>query len=120
MQHVKEVQKYLMSSGVWEIMKIFASDEFAYYMTDLVPNIQTTGCVLLLMTLQEKFFPYKELKDLPDFLENAVDVSNAAFTELQTGPKMFKILDKLVGCPDLTIEEIKEQNTLLLPRPGRN
>lgn len=67
--------------------KIFACDEFAYYMAGLVPKIQTTGYVLLLKTLQEEFFPDKELNDLPSFVKNAVDVSNAAFKKLQTGPK---------------------------------
>lgn len=50
----EKVQQYLMSLGVWLIMeKIFASDEFAYYMAGLVPKVQIMGHVLLLKTLQE-------------------------------------------------------------------
>lgn len=39
----------------------------------------------LLEELQPLYFKDKELKDLPGFVEGAMDISNAAFTKLQ-GP----------------------------------
>lgn len=113
------VRRYLMMSGVREIVaKIFASDDFVYDVAGLVPKIQTTGRVALLQELQEKYFPGKEIKDLPGFVENAVDISNAAFAEIQKGPKTCNILEELSARPDLTVEEIKALKMRTLPRLG--
>lgn len=62
--------------------------------------------------LKEGYFPDKELRDLPGFMENIVGLFNAAFTKLQTGPKAFKILDNLAARPDMTVDEIKTLKTL--------
>lgn len=58
------------------------------------------------------------MKDLPGFVENAVNVSNAAFAELQTGPKTFKILDDLAAQPDMTVEETRALKTHEIRRTG--
>lgn len=104
----EEVRRYMMTSGVREIVaKIFASDDFVYEVAGLVPKIQTTGRVELLRELQEEYFPGKDIKDLPGYVENAVDISNAAFAEIQKGPKECKILDELAARPEMGVEEIE-------------
>lgn len=82
------VQRYLMESGVREIVaKIFASDNYVFEVAGLVPKLQATRRVSLLRELQEVYFPRKEIKDLPGYMENTVDISNVAFVEIQKSPK---------------------------------
>lgn len=86
----EDVRRYLMSTGIQEIVdKIFASDKFGFLIGNLVPKIQNTGLVQLLQTLNPEYFADKELKDLPDFVEDAEGVSNDTFTKLQQGSKTF-------------------------------
>lgn len=112
------VRKYLMMSGVRRIVaKIFSSDDYVYEVVGLVPKLQATGRVELLRELQEEYFPGKEIKDLPGYVENAVDISNAAFAEMQKGPKECKILDDLAARPDMSVEEIE---ALQMPKRCRS
>lgn len=69
-----------MEFGVWEIVvKIFASFEYVLEVAGLVPKLQATGRVALLRELQRDYFPKKDIKDLPEYVENVVDISNEAF-----------------------------------------
>lgn len=98
----------MMTSGVREIVaKIFASDDYVYEVAGLVPKIQATGRVELLRELQGEYIPGKDIKDLPGYVENAVDISNAAFAEIQKGPKECNILDELAARPEMGVEEIE-------------
>lgn len=65
--------------------KIFTSDAFVFEVAGLVPKLQATECVLLLRELQEDYFPKKDIKNLPWYVEISVDISNAAFAEMQKG-----------------------------------
>lgn len=82
----------------------------------LVPKLQATGRVGLLRELQGEYFPDKEIKDLPGYVDNAVEISNAAFAEMQKGPKECKILDDLAARPDMSVEEIE---ALQMPKRRR-
>lgn len=50
-------------------------------------------------------------------MENAVDISNAAFAEMQKGPKECNILDELAARPDMGVEEIE---ALQMPKRRRS
>lgn len=77
----EKVRKYIMTSDIREIVtKVFASDDYVYELAGLVPKLQDTGRVELLWELQEEYFPSKDIKDLPGYVKNTVDISNAAFT----------------------------------------
>lgn len=48
-----------------------------------------------------------------EYVEGAVEVSNAAFAEMQKGPHECHILDELAARPDMSVEEIR---ALEMPR----
>lgn len=96
-----------MESGVREIVaKIFASDDYVFKVAGLEPKLQATGQVSLLRELQEECFTEKEKKDLPGYVENVVDIFNAAFAKMQKGPKECQILEELAARPDMGVGEI--------------
>lgn len=89
----EKVHKYMMMSGVREIVaKVFTNDDYMYEMAGLVPKLQATGHVELLRELHEEYLSSKDIKDLPEYMENAVDISNVAFAKMQKGPRECNIL----------------------------
>lgn len=72
-----------------------------------MPKLQATGRVALLRELQKEYVPGKNIEDLPGYVEDAVETSNAAFAEMQKGPRECYILDELAARPDMSAEEIK-------------
>lgn len=77
--------------------KIFANDDYVFEVAGLVPKLQATGQVTLLQELQGEYFSDKDIKDIPEYVEKVVDVSNAAFTEMQKRPVQ----------QEMDVEEIK-------------
>lgn len=107
-EQVGSVRKYLMVFGIQEIVaKIFASDDYVFKVAGLVPKLQAKGRVKLLEELRAEYFPDKDIKDMPGYMEGAVDISNAAFTEMQKGPKECGILDQLAARPKMDVVGIK-------------
>lgn len=121
LERAEGVRRYLMESGVRDIVaKIFASDDYVFEVAGLVPKLQATGRVALLQELKEEYFPGKELKELPGYVENALDTSNAAFAEMQKGPRKCHILDELAARPEMNVEEIKALQMPTRRRPSGN
>lgn len=73
----------------------------------LVPKLQATGRVKLLEELQAEYFPDKDIMEMPGYVEGAVEASNAAFAEMQKGPKECAILEQLAARPEMDVAEIR-------------
>lgn len=53
--------------------KIFGSDDYMFEVAGLVPKLQATSRVTLLQEMQAEYFPGKDIKDLPGYVEKAMD-----------------------------------------------
>lgn len=108
LERSEKVRKYLMGGGVREIVgKIFASDDYIAEVAKLVPKLQAMGRVTLLRELQREYMPGRNVEDLPGYVEDAVEASNAAFVEIQNDLRESYILEKLTARPDMGVEEIR-------------